>query len=222
MTAELQTTVALAGLPHVNLLPPEIAEERRLRKVRFALGGVVVLAVAGVVGVYQQQHGSVESAQQQLAEAQQQQAVLAHQLAGLSNVNVVNNEVDSVKALYVSAMGQEIQWSHYLNDLSLSIPDNVWLNSLQASETSPSATASAGAPGTSSGYGTITFAGTAFTHDDVATWLESLAKEPGYTDPYFSNSAEQADGPRVVVKFSSTVSLTQQALSGRAESQVGN
>lgn len=224
MSVELApaTATSFAALPQVNLIPPEIAEQRRLRQLRLALGGVVLLAVVGVGALYQSGQSSVASAQQQLTSATQQDAQLQQQLGKLSNVNTVNQQVNAVKALYLNAMGDEIQWSHYLTDLSLMIPSNVWLSSIQASETSPSTGVAAAAPGATSGYGTVTFTGTAFSHDDVATWLESLAKEPGYTDPYFSNSTEQLDGPRVVVKFSSTVTLTQQALSGRAAAQVGN
>lgn len=219
---ESMTASAYAVLPHVNLIPPEIEEARRLRQVRLALGGVVLLAAVGVGALYHLEQGSANSAQQQLASARQQDVVLQQQLSKFSNVNTVNQQVSAVKALYLNAMGDEIQWSHYLTDLSLMIPSNVWLNSIQATETGPSTGAAAAAPGATSGYGTVTFTGTAFSHDDVATWLESLAKEPGYTDPYFSNSTEQLDGQRVVVKFSSTVTLTQQALSGRAAAQVGN
>jgi Tfp pilus assembly protein PilN len=220
-TQAIETAVHTGALPSVNLLPPEIAERRKLRRLQFALGGVVVLAVVAVAGVYEMGHSSVTSAQQQLSQAQAQASVLHSQLARLSNVDQVNQQLDATKALYVAAMSPEIQWSHYLNDLSLTIPDNVWLTNISATESS-STTASTTNGGLPSGLGTVTFSGVAFTHDDVATLLEVLAKEPGYQDPYFSDSTETLDGPRTIVKFTSSVVLAQQALSGRAAAQVGN
>ena len=35
-----------------------------------------------------------------------------------------------------------------------------------------------------------------FKHDDVAVWLESLAKQKGYVNPYFSSSTEALIGTR--------------------------
>jgi hypothetical protein len=52
-------------------------------------------------------------------------------------------------------------------------------------------------------------------HDDVAVWLESLAKQKGYTSAYFNSSTEKEIGSTKVVDFSSTVVVTREALSGR-------
>jgi Tfp pilus assembly protein PilN len=220
-TQAIETAVHTGTLPQVNLLPPEIAERRKLRRLQYALGGLVALSVVAVGGVYEMGHSSVATAQQQLTQAQDQTVLLQSQLAKLSNVDAVNKQLDATKALYVAAMSPEVQWSHYLNDLSLTIPDNVWLTSIAANETNAPASTAAGSV-LPTGLGTVTFSGVAFTHDDVATWLETLAKEPGYLDPYFSNSSETLLGPRTIVKFTSSVILGQQALSGRAAAQVGN
>ena len=72
-----------------------------------------------------------------------------------------------------------------------------------------------------SGIGTVTFVGVGFSHDDVAVWLESLAKQKGYKDPYFSNSTEALIGTRKTVNFTSTVTLTPEALSGAYTAPAG-
>ena len=58
---------------------------------------------------------------------------------------------------------------------------------------------------TEPGIGTVTFSGVGFNHDDVAVWLESLAKQKGYANPYFSTSTEALIGTRTTVNFASTV-----------------
>lgn len=208
-------------LPSVNLIPPEIAEARRFQRARALMLLTVAGAAVAVGGLYYQAHHSVQTAQQQLASAQQQETRLQAQAASFHEVVTINAEVAADKALLTEAMGQEIQWSTYLNDLSLKIPANVWLTSLNASETSPgtSTTATPGSPASS--IGTVTFGGVALSHNDVATWLESLATESGYTDPYFSSSTESTIGSRKVVNFSSTVQLTPAALSGRYTTTAG-
>lgn len=212
-------------LPSVNLLPPEIAEAARQKRVQVAMGVAVVAAIGVVGGLYLQAHQAVNAANSQLAAAQQQQTRLQAEVASYREVTQIDAQVSAREALLTEAMGQEIQWSTYLNDLSLKIPANVWLTNFSATEGSGSAAASstpspiAGAAAT---VGSISFNGTAMSHDDVATWLESLATEHGFTDPYFTNSTESKIGTRQVVNFSSTVQLTSDALSGRYTQQAGN
>ena len=65
------------------------------------------------------------------------------------------------------------------------------------------------------GIGTVTFTGVGFKHDDVAVWLDSLAKQKGYVNPYFTSSTKALLGNRSTVNFTSTVTMTADALSGR-------
>lgn len=211
-------------LPSVNLLPPEIAEAARQKRAQVAMGLAVAAAVVVVGGLYVQAHQSVNAANNQLATAQQQQTRLQAQVASYREVTQIDAQVSAREALLTEAMGQEIQWSTYLNDLSLKIPANVWLTNISATEGAGSGAASSPSSlaGAAATVGSISFTGNAMTHDDVATWLESLATEHGFTNPYFTNSTESKIGTRQVVNFSSTVQLTSDALSGRYTQQAGN
>ena len=221
-------TVATAASPRVNLMPPEIAEAARFRRFQFAMGGAVLAAVVVVGGLYAHAHSGVTSAKSQLDAATAQHAQLQSQLDSLQSVQSVYSQVSAKRAMLQQAMGSEIRWSYYLTDLSLKIPDHVWLTSVSATEagSSPTATAATAAGGagalTPTGIGTVTFAGTAFSHDDVATWLETLANEKGYSNPYFSNSTESNIGARKTVNFSSSVVLTDAAKSGRYTTPAGS
>jgi len=104
--------------------------------------------------------------------------------------------------------------------VSLRVPSNVWLTNVTATETGSTVTPGAPPPGGASpllatGIGTVQFSGVAFSHDDVATWLDALAKEKGFTNVYFTSSTKGAIGPRGVVNFVSQVTLSKAALSGR-------
>jgi Tfp pilus assembly protein PilN len=119
-------------------------------------------------------------------------------------------------------MGDEIRWSTYLNDLSLRMPDNVWLTNISALENSAGAVPTAPGAPASTAIGTVTFAGVAFSHDDVASWLEALAKEKGFANPYFTNATETPIGPRTVDNFTSSVDLGPNAKSGRYTKPAGS
>jgi Tfp pilus assembly protein PilN len=214
-------TTQVMRLPSVNLIPQEIAEANKFRRVQFALGASLV-AAAGVVGLlsFQASH-DVSSAKDRLAAAQQETTTLQGQRAALQSVQDVFNQLSARQTMLSTAMAPEIRWSYYLEDLSLRIPNNVWLTNVNATETGASQSATP-ATAAASGIGNIQFSGVAFSHDDVATWLDVLAKEKGWASPYFSNSTEGLIGSHKVVNFSSSVVITGAARSGRYNSASEN
>jgi Tfp pilus assembly protein PilN len=223
MSTDTLQVLETAAMPRVNLLPPEIAEQRRFRRMQLAMGSAVVVAVVAVAGGWVLAHGGVSSAQTELDSANATHTDLQQQVASYSNVKQVYADVAAHETMLTTAMSGEIQWSHYLNDLSLKIPDNVWLTNI-AAQTSGASTVAPAASSTAltpNKIGTVTFTGVALTHDDVATWLESLASENGFANPYFSNSTEAKIGDQKVVNFSSTVDLTPDAHSGRYTKPAG-
>ena len=213
-------------MPRVNLLPAEIAEAARFRRLQFAMGAAVVGAVVVVGGLYVHGQSAVSDAQSQVDAANTAHTAAQNDLAALSGVSSVYNEVAAKQAMLQTAMGAEVQWSKYLSDLSLRIPDNVWLEGMQATQTNTGLVSSATPVDptalTPTGIGNITFTGVAFSHADVATWLDMLAKERGYTGAYFSNSTKGFIEDKKVVHFSSSVVLTDEAKSGRYTKPAGS
>ena len=211
------TSIAL--LPRVNLLPPEIAERAVFRRIQLGLGAGV-LAAAGVVGLLflSATHG-VSSAQSDLDGANAQSTTLQAQSAKYRDVTAVYARAAAAQVQLSSAMGDEVRYSQLLNDLSLTVPSNVWIKSLTYTQTPPAAAAgtAAVAPTVAGAapIGTFSVAGVGFSHDDVAVWLESVAGLKTYQDPYFSTSTEALIGTRKTVNFSSTATVVSKALSGR-------
>ncbi|MDQ1696110.1 MAG: type pilus assembly protein PilN [Frankiaceae bacterium] len=218
-------------MPRVNLMPPEIAEAARFRRFQLAMGGAVVAAVVIVGALYVHAHSGVKTADQQLSAARAQQSTLQTQLNSLASTQQVYADVAAKQAMLAQAMGSEVRWSRYLTDLSLKVPDDVWLTSIGATQTVTGFTSAApgaappvsAAPGLGTpGIGSITFSGMAFSHDDVATWLDVLARERGFADPYFTNSTETTVGPKTLTGFSSSVVVTDDAKSGRYAAPAGS
>ena len=132
-------------LPRVTLLPPEVREAARFRRFQLAMVGAGVAAVAIVGGLYYSAHASVTSAKSELSTAQATQSNLQNQLSSLQSVRDVYDQVAAKKAMLAQAMGPEIRWSYYLTDLSLKVPDHVWLTSVNASRCTFIGAAPAGA-----------------------------------------------------------------------------
>ena len=204
-------------LPRVNLLPPEIAETARFRRIQTGLGGGLLVAVGVVALLYVGAVGSVNDATTELETANTQNTALRAETAKFAEVQAVYARAAAAQAMLTQAMGEEIRFSQYLNDLSLTVPDNVWLKNVTFAQ-------AATVPGlgeTEPGVGTVTFTGVGFDHDDVAVWLESLATQKGYANPYFTSSTKALIGKRETVDFTSTVTMTPESLSGRYTTPAG-
>ena len=219
------TTTRVATLPRVNLLPPEIEEERRFKKVQAGLG-IALVAALGVVGALTLlANGQVQSAQDEVDAAKARKVTLQAKVAEFAEVPKVYAEVEAAQAQLSTAMDDEIRWSYFLNDLSLKTPGKVWLTKMTVLQTTDPTQLAAAAPtqtyGTT-GVGSVTFEGVGFQHNDVAAWLDALAKQKGLTQPYFTNSKTEAIGTDSAVTFQSQATITEDAFSGRYSSKAGS
>jgi Tfp pilus assembly protein PilN len=222
------TTTQVATLPRVNLLPPELAEQQRLRRLQMVLGAGV-LASVGVVGALALlSHASVSSAQDELNVTKAQGVSLQSQVDEYANVPVVYAQVDAAQAQLGQAMDKEVRWSYFLNDVSLRVPHNVWLTEMTVTENvDDQAQALATAAPDTTQYiqpdrGLVTFKGVAMDNNDIAAWLEHLARIKGYSNPYFTKSSGEAIGDKGVVEFDSQLTVTDKAFSERYTEKAGS
>jgi Tfp pilus assembly protein PilN len=219
------TATRVATLPRVNLLPPEIEEQRRLRKLQVGLG-VGVLAAAGVVGALAlAAMGQVNDAQEELDASKARGTTLETKAGEFAEVPAVYAQVEAAEAQLTQAMGKEVRWSYFLNDLSLRTPSKVWLTQMTVTQNVddlPAATTTADAGVITPGIGSLQFTGMGYTHNDVAAWLNALAKQKGLTQPYFTNSTVEEIGSERAVKFESQATLTEESLSGRYTQKAGS
>jgi Tfp pilus assembly protein PilN len=221
------TAVRVAEMPRVNLMPPEIAQAARFRQLQAMLALLVVAVLLGVGALYLMARGQVSSAAEELAAAENTNAALQAEVATYAEVPRVEAELAKAEADLEQAMKDEVRWSFYLNDLSLTIPSTVRLTSMNITEMpdiAPDTAATAGqvasgvvSPLGTPGIATITFEGRATSYDAVAAWLQMLARQYGYVDPTISqvSDATETDMVGQVFQFSSSVTVTEEATSGR-------
>ena len=223
------TATRLGTLPRVNLLPPEIGERRRLKKLQTGLGAGVAAAAVVVGALTLLAMAQVDSAQEDLDASQARGVRLQAEANKFAEVPLVYAQVEAAQAQLGQAMGQEVRWSYFLNDISLKTPNKVWLTNMTvAQNVDTAATVAVPTPALAqgsyipSGLGTVTFEGKGFAHNDVAAWLDALAKQKGLTQPYFTNSEVQKIGTDSSVTFSSQATITEEALSGRYIQKAGS
>lgn len=206
----------LGTLPRVNLMPPEIAERVRFRRIQVGLGGAVLGTLGVVALLFVLASASLAEANDRLETETARNTALQAETARYADVTAAYRRAAAAQAQLTEAMGQEIRWSTMLNDLSLTVPDSVWIKSLVFTQVPAVAPV-----GALPGIGTLTVNGVGFSHDDVAVWLEALAGQKTYANPAFSSSTESLLGTRKIVNFGSTASLTPASLSGRFTAPAG-
>lgn len=241
-----QPTVAGGLVPfrtaRVNLLPPEIEKARRLRRTRGVLAGGLAAVVVVLGGGYAYTVHDRQSAESELADVQAQTTVLQREQAKYADVPRTTAAIDTAEAARQTALAKDVEWARTLTDFSLSLPERVRFTSLTLSVSGAGGATPGTAPGTSSGasaatapattggqtatpsfggIGTVAVEGTARSNRDVATWLDTLSKRPGMTNPYFSTAQQDKVGKQSIVKFSSTATLTGDVLSHRYDRKQG-
>ncbi len=209
-----------AMVPRVNLLPPEILDARRFRRTQQVLAGVLAatVLVAGAVTAWAAHEVGV--AQDDLQVVTARTSALRGQEQRYAEVPKVLAQVDAATAARQSALGDDVLWYRFLDDLAVAKPPNVWLGSVTISQNSGVGPTTSDAL-TPSNRGTVTFSGSALRFPDVASWLTQVGAVHGLDASRLQTAARGGDvsgataGKAGAVSFSSSVVITSDALSHR-------
>jgi len=197
----------------INLLPPEVSEEKSRRR-RLALGILAGVAYVGVLGLgVIWWNGKIDDARTDLDAQLDITRSLEREIVILGDSGALQTEFDSKAILVEAALFNDIDWGGVLTDLSRLIPPRVWVETFSGTIV----------PITTPGVvGQVTFSGVGLDFPDVSDWLRSLDSEQfvGLGGTWVSTISQGAVGETGVVTFSSTAILTPGATSDRANSLV--
>jgi len=213
-----QSAGPIAGylLPRVNLLPPEILAERRLRRTQLGLGAVVLGVVGAVAAGFVVSAASAATAEDELAAEAARTRVLTNEQAEYAEVPQVLGQVEAAQNARATAMTTDVLWYEYLTHLSASYPKDVWMRDLTA--TIAPADAAAVATGTTSpGIGTLLVNGTSTVHTGVADWMDVVEGTTGLVNPMYTEATRTDVDGTIVVDWTSQADVTPDALSNRYE-----
>jgi hypothetical protein len=212
--AATSARVEWAIVPRVDLLPPEIQQDRRLASLKRVLAGAAAATLAVCVAAVAWAQAGVGSAQDELDAAQARGTALHAQQVPYAQVPKVLELIDAAAAAREQAMGKDVLWYGLLSDLSLTTPKGVKLDSLTIDLDTTVASTAAADPLVPAGIGQVDFTGKATHYPDVASWLEAVGGLHGL-DGSSLQSATSAAGSGGLVDFSSTIKVTPKALTHR-------
>lgn len=202
----------------VNLLPGEIRERERVRRRGGAVAVVGVLVLAALGAFYFLQQMRLNDLEQDLATQQAENDRLRGEIAELQEFDQQQRELAASQDLLNTLLADEVRWSGVLRDISLVIPGQTWLTTLNAQITPDAEATTQPAQGPSGLIGQISFNGFGLSHRAVALWLTRLEDVEGFANPWVSTSQKTEIGLQEVVQFTSTTDLSEQVL---ARSQGG-
>lgn len=198
-------------MPRVNLVPrEERAREFRRRIYIFPIAGAVLL-VGALGGSYYYYTSEVDSAKQELQEAQNRNAQFARQLAELDRYQQIKQQKEKQLSAVTAAYNERVRWSRILDDVAMVIPDDVWLVSINAQIPGTPITAAGGQRPSGTAAGTdkdVIFEGFTYandTHpqsmDSVATFMTRLGLLSSLTDVSLVSAETEKIGERMVIRF---------------------
>lgn len=141
-------------MTRINLLPPEIIERQKAsQKVLYFSGGLIALVLLLTL-VYLMLVWRVSQENRLLQQLKEDNKRLNEIIAGYKNYQERQNELQRREKILTQAMEDQVLWSHILNEISMVIPSDVWLNSFIGDVASG-----------------ISVKGYTFDHPTVAKWM---------------------------------------------------
>jgi len=193
----------------VNLLPPEILERRQAeRRIIWVVVAAIVIAVllAGVWGVANYR---LQNKKDELAAVQQEAQAIQAQADQLAIFETRASELEERRTTVQAALGGRIDWAKLLDEVSLVLPSDLWVQTMAVDE-------DAG----------ISLAGYAIDspddvpdlgHKAIAKALVRLADLEDLSDVWLASSVKTEFAEQDAIQYTITSKVVSPATEGEAE-----
>jgi Tfp pilus assembly protein PilN len=176
----------------VNLLPRDDPNRRTKTNVPVMVGVAGAVLSTVLIGMmYMSASGTVHDRQQELDTARAELAVVPPPVQQSSAQTALAAEQKARVAALSQAMGTRVAWDRVLREVTLVLPEDVWLETLAGSST----------PATTGVPSGLVIDGYTYSVDGVARVLSRLALVPDLSDVQLTSSASAQVGTQNVVEF---------------------
>lgn len=190
----------------VNLLP-KIDQYRTTRKqnVPVLISTALIVLVTGLIGVtYLSSKGTAESKSSELEGAKAELALLP----SVADINAkdaprrtLKTEHDARVTALSSALTRRVSWDRILREISLVLPNDVWLRNMSATSPTPASGTSPAATPPGLPPTLMTIEGSTYSHDAVARLITRLSVIPDLKNVWLTKSELGAIAGRPIVSF---------------------
>ncbi|MBW3592830.1 MAG: PilN domain-containing protein, partial [Actinobacteria bacterium] len=212
------TTPAVPQVPLMrafNLLPKDDAREgsRRPNPVQLVLAVVALVLFAGLASAFLLVSSDVSAKEQTVNGLREQLAALDQPQEDPAEIDPADQQLVDERTSRTSALAaaitSRVAWDRLLREVSLVLPEDVWLDTLTAKSPSAPATAAAAAPPATGATAANTFTLTGYTYeqDGVAELLARLSVVPALSNVALASATRAEIGGEDVVQFSITAQV---------------
>ena len=190
----------------VNLLPRDDQNRnKRKQNVPALISTALIVLVTGLVGVmYLSAKGTAQSKASELEGARTELAMMPSvadiQAKDAPRVKLKTEHDARVTALS-SALTRRIAWDRILREISLVLPNDVWLRNMSASSPTPASGATPAVTPTGLPPTLMTIEGSTYSHDAVARLLTRLSVIPDLKNIWLTKSELGVVAGRPIVSF---------------------
>jgi Tfp pilus assembly protein PilN len=198
----------------VNLLPKDDAQRQRKKQNYPALvsTGACVLVI-GLLGVfYFSAKSTAEQKDLALQDAQAELALLptpADSVASTASQRKLADEHSQRVSALSSALTHRVAWDRVLREISLVLPEDVWLKDFAASSPYPAGASAAAVVADGQPPTLLTMNGYTYSHDAVARLMTRLAVIPELQNVWLQQSALNSETGRPIVAFTISADVRQ-------------
>jgi Tfp pilus assembly protein PilN len=197
----------------VNLLPPDILQAQKWRRLTVAVAAIGAVIVVLVIGFYLLQVNNLSSVNADIEDRNQTNESINAQIASKQKFATLQAEAAEQEQKLSLAYAGEVSFSALLMDTSRVIPSDAYLDSLTLQTSDPAATAEGVT--TTGLIGSITGGGKAVSIDTLATFLTRLESVNGWVNPFINTiGADATTGGWI---YSYAVDLTDEVVTPRGK-----
>jgi Tfp pilus assembly protein PilN len=196
----------------VNLLPPDILQAQRYRRLTSGVVVAGIVLVAAVFGYYLLQSNELSSVNDEIVAQEATNASIQASIAEKQKYADLQAEAQAQQQLLAAAYAGEVSFSALLMDFSRVIPSDAYVNSLAVQADQATVAAEGATPGL---IGGITGSGQAVSIDTLSVFLTRLEQVKGWVNPWMSTVSrnEEVNG----YDYSVSVDLTDEVVTERGK-----
>ncbi len=184
----------------VNLLPRDDPNRRTKTNVPVVVGVAGAVLTTALIGMmYMSASGTVHDRQQELDTARAELAVVPPPVQQSSAQAALAAEQKARVSALSTVMSTRVAWDRVLREVTLVLPQDVWLVSLNGSST----------PATTGLPSGLVIDGYTYSVDGVARVLSRLQLVPDLSDVQLTSSASAQVGTQTVVEFKLVANIRQ-------------
>ena len=202
-------------MSQVNLLPPDILQAQKWRRLTLLVAAIGTVVVVLVIGFYLLQVNTLSSVNADIEDRNQTNESINAQIASKQKYAALQAEAAAQEQKLSLAYAGEVSFSALLMDTSRVIPSDAYLDTLSLQITDP-ATAPVDTTTTTTGLvGSITGGGKAVSIDTLATFLTRLESVNGWVNPFINTIGADAETGGWI--YSYAVDLTDEVVTPRGK-----